>query len=211
MQSHFPSAYWNEGSVKIILNSPHIQIYARTRFFFASTCSKSFRFPSFHFRYFRGVFSTLLAYSTLCLYLSPACWYARNHHVEIQHISSVGFQLRENNTKDGSNWIRNESRAIPYCFSSFFFCSSLTSHFFVVFFSQYFPFGILWAHRFRNEHHFFFSIGFCVLYLFTLIVAISDVFITRMNQVAAIHIEKEMEIQTHLMEWHVSNIHMCLQ
>lgn len=121
MQSHFPSAYWNEGSVKIILNSPHIQIYARTRFFFASTCSKSFRFPSFHFRYFRGVFSTLLAYSTLCLYLSPACWYARNHHVEIQHISSVGFQLRENNTKDGSNWIRNESRAIPYCFSSFFF------------------------------------------------------------------------------------------
>ena len=45
---------------------------------------------------------------------------------------------------------------------------------------------IFWALSFGNKQHFslLFYTGFCVLYLFTLIVAIRNVFITRMKQVA---------------------------
>lgn len=39
-------------------------------------------------------------------------WYARNHRVA--HINLAG-SVWENNTKNKSNWIRNESRATPYC------------------------------------------------------------------------------------------------
>lgn len=104
------------------------------------------------------------------------CWYARNHHVA---------HIEENNTKDKSNWMRNESRATPYCFSSF---------------------SLIWPfYDFTSLERTFISSfsGFGALHLFALIVASLDVFIT--FAVARL-------CQRHLTVLHVSSIrkYLCM-
>lgn len=118
-----------------------------------------FGFPSYYvFQFPRLVFIPHFRY------------YARNHHVEIQRIECIiwaGFKHGENDTKHRSNCVWNESRANSYCFSSLFLIFTIS------------------ICVFTSERTYFFVGGFCVrvsvffIYLFTLIVAISDVFIRR--------------------------------
>lgn len=191
----FRSIFTIEHCVKIFENSHHIRnVHAHAVFFFASACANHF-----------GCHHSVLNISVV----NSSCFFFHKHVAVDTHVISmscertyklVGFSVsRENNTKDRSNWIRNESGATPYCFFfvAYFLCFHHRSSFHI---SHVELCRFSCSSPVAHSHFTFSPFGFAVLYLFTLIVAISD----------AVFIYPKTWSGDRHFDWTARNVHMCL-